>query len=63
MSQKLTQYEVKVFATTMSEATVFVDAKSKEDAEEIAKASINSVDFEVIDVLEVNSIQSNERIT
>lgn len=62
MSQKLTPYEVKVFATTISEATVFVDAKSEEDAKEIAKSSIKPEDFEVFDVLEVNLIQSNEKI-
>lgn len=63
MSQKLTQYEVKVFATTISEATVFVDAVSDEDAKEIAKSSIKPEDFEVFDVIEINSVQSNERIT
>ncbi len=61
MSQKLTTYEVVVVATTISTATVLVDAISEEDANDIVKSSVKPADFEVLDVLETHSIEAIEQ--
>lgn len=58
MSQKLTTYKVVVVATTISTATVLVDAISEEDANEIVKTSVKPADFEVMDILETHSIEA-----
>ena len=61
MSQKLTTYEVVVVATTVSTATVLVDAISEEDANDIVKTSVKPADFEVLDILETHSIEAIEQ--
>jgi len=60
MSEKLKTYEVVVVATTVSTATVLVDAISEEDANDIVRTSVKPADFEVIDVLETHSIEAIE---
>ena len=60
MSEKLKTYEVVVVATTVSTATVLVDAISGEDANDIVRTSVKPADFEVIDVLETHSIEAIE---
>jgi hypothetical protein len=49
--------EVILTATVTAVATIFVDAKSTEDAEEIARAVVTQDDFEVI---YVNHIENCE---
>ena len=61
MSEKMKTYEVVVVATTISVATVIVDAISEEDAVEITKVSIKPDDFEVSDVLVTHSVEAIER--
>ena len=61
MSPKLTPYEVVVVATTVSTATVLVDAVSEEDANDIVKSSVKPADFEVLDILETHSIEAIEQ--
>ena len=55
------KYKVTLFSVATISATVFVDAISKEDAEEIATTSCNVDDFEINDVnprdVEVISIE------
>lgn len=60
MSPELKTYEVVVVATTVSTATVLVDAISEEDANDIVRTSVKPADFEVIDVLETHSIEAIE---
>ena len=61
MSQKLTTYEVIVVATTISTATVLVDAISEEDANDIVRSSVKPADFEVLDILETHSVEAIEQ--
>ena len=61
MPEKMKTYEVVVVATTISVATVIVDAISKEDAVEITKTSVKPEDFEVSDVLVTHSIEAIEQ--
>ena len=55
------KYKVTLFSVATISATVFVDAISKEDAEEIATTSCNVDDFEINDVdprdVEIMSIE------
>ena len=55
------KYKVTLFSVATISATVFVDAISKEDAEEIATTSCNVDDFEIDDMdptgIEVISIE------
>ena len=60
MPPELKTYEVVVVATTVSTATVLVDAISEEDANDIVRTSVKPADFEVIDVLETHSIEAIE---
>ena len=61
MSEKMKTYEVVVVATTISVATVIVDAISEEDAVEITKTSVKPEDFEVSDVLVTHSVEAIEQ--
>jgi hypothetical protein len=61
MSEEMKTYEVVVVATTISVATVNVDAISEEDAVEITKTSVKPEDFEVSDVLVTHSVEAIER--
>ncbi len=61
MSEKMKTYEVVVVATTISVATVIVDAISEEDAIEITKTSVKPEDFEVSDVLVTHSVEAIEQ--
>jgi len=49
--------EVILTATVTAVATIFVDAKTPEDAEEIARSVVNQDDFEVV---YVNHIENCE---
>ena len=61
MSEEMKTYEVVVVATTISVATVIVDAISNEDAVEITKTSVKPEDFEVSDILVTHSVEAIER--
>ena len=59
------KYKVTLFSVATISATVFVDAISKEDAEEIATTSCNVDDFEIdqmdqtdIEVVDVEGINN-----
>jgi len=49
--------EVILTATVTAVATIFVDAKSTEDAEEIAQAIVNQDDFEVVYVNHIDNCE------
>lgn len=61
MSSEIKTYEVVVVATTISVATVTVDAISNEDAIEITKTAIKPEDFEVTDIVVTHSIEAIEK--
>jgi hypothetical protein len=60
MKPVLNKYEVTIIATTVSMAKVIVEAISSEDAHEIAVTGCKPEDFEVTQLLGIDTTESNK---